>query len=112
MKTMHLKKSWKWIILPISVAGMGITMPSCPGQQAMQQQIDSLQTTNQDLNKKIQALTLQVNSLNSDMNQVKQLMPQITSLLTAEKTALEQLDATVKDLQGKTAKLLSKKKGR
>ena len=33
--------------------GMGIAMPSCPGQQAMQQQIDTLQTKTIELTQKI-----------------------------------------------------------
>ena len=60
-----------WILGLTALLGMGITMPSCPGQQAMQQQIDNLQTANQDLSKKVQLLNTQLNAIANDMNQVK-----------------------------------------
>ncbi len=106
---LNLKSNLKWIILPAAFAAMGIAMPSCPGQQAMQQQIETLTTTNTDLNKKVQVLTTQLNGLTNEMNQVKQILPQVTSLLTSQKTVLDQLDSSVKDLQAK-AKNLKKKK--
>jgi len=75
----------------------------------MQQQIDLLQTANMDLSKKVQALTQQVNNLNNDMNQVKQILPQLTSLMTAHKTTMDQFDAAIKELQAKATKGKKKK---
>ncbi len=92
-------KKLKWILVPIAAVTMGVSMPSCPGQQALQQQVDSLQTTNADLSKKVQALSSQVTTLTNDMNQVKQILPQVTGLITSQKTTLDQLDAAVKDMQ-------------
>jgi peptidoglycan hydrolase CwlO-like protein len=110
MTTQKLNKNWKWLLIPISAVTMGISMPSCPGQQAMQQQIDSLQTANTELSKKVQSLSTQVTTLNNDMNQVKQILPQVTSLITSHKTTLDQLDAAVKELQAKASKGAGKKK--
>ena len=99
-----MRKELKAVVLGLAVMGMGVSMPSCPGQKAMEQQIEALQTSNADLNKKVQALTTQLNTLNGDMTQVKQLLPQMTNVIQAQKGALDQLEATVNQMKGKGAK--------
>jgi len=108
-----MKKNLNWMVMSAAVLGMGMAMPSCPGQQEMQQKIDSLQTTNTDLSKKIQALTTQVNALNSDMSQVKTLLPQMTNIITGLQTSNTKLTADLDALQkAQTVKASFKKKGR
>ena len=72
-----MKKYFKYLVFAASFAGMGIAMPSCPGQQAMQQQIDTLTNTNLDVNKKLRTMQGQITGLSNDMNQVKQLLPKL-----------------------------------
>src|SRR4051812_23085294 len=98
-----MKKYSQWFVFAAAFLGMGIAMPSCPGQQAMQQQIDALQTSNTDLTKKVQTLNTEITTLHKDMEQVKQLLPQITNVIQAQKGALDQLDGTVKDMQAKAS---------
>jgi peptidoglycan hydrolase CwlO-like protein len=105
-----MKKHVRWVVFAVAFSGLGLSMPSCPGQQAMQQQIDALQTSNADLTKKIQALTTQLGSLNNDMTQVKQLLPQMTNVIQAQKGTLDQLDTTIKEIQTRLPK--QKKKGK
>jgi septal ring factor EnvC (AmiA/AmiB activator) len=107
-----MKKHLRWLVFLTAFCGMGISMPSCPGQQAMQQQIDALQTSNADLTKKVQTLTTQLESANADLTQIKQVLPQMTNVIQAQKGALDQLDASVKELDSKVAKIGTKKKGR
>jgi len=72
--------------------------------QELKDKIESLHTTNVELTKKVQTLTTQVNTLNQDMEQVKQLLPQITNVIQAQKGALDELNATVAELKkGKAA---------
>jgi septal ring factor EnvC (AmiA/AmiB activator) len=104
-----MNKNLRWLVFSGAFLGMGISMPSCPGQQAMQQQIDSLQASNTDLSKKVQTLNNQLASLNNDMNQVKQLLPQMTNVIQAQKGALDQLDVQVKEVQAKLNKNIKKK---
>lgn len=99
-----MKKNFRWLVLGVAFIGMGAGMPSCPGQKAMQQEMDSVQAANQDLTKKVQALSAQVTGLNNDMAQVKQLLPQMTQLIKAQKDQLDLVDAAVKDMQSKTMK--------
>jgi septal ring factor EnvC (AmiA/AmiB activator) len=95
-----MNKNLKWAVLSLGVLGMGMAMPSCPGQQAMQQQIDSLQTSSTEMTKKVQALNAQVTALQKDMDQAKQLLPQMTNVIQAQKAALDQIEATVRDMRG------------
>ncbi|MBC7691656.1 MAG: hypothetical protein H7222_07785 [Methylotenera sp.] len=83
--------------------GMGMAMPSCPGQQAMQQQVDTLQTKNAEQTKAIQQLTTNVNTMKEEMTQVKTLVGQMGNTVLAQKAALEQLEQAVKDLAAKAA---------
>lgn len=112
----NMRNSVRGLVIVGAFLGMGFTLPSCPGQKAMQDQIDSMQATHADLNKKIQALTAQVTALNNDMTQAKQLLPQITNVIQAQKGALDQLEASIKELQAAEAKRNKqtkiKKKGR
>lgn len=105
-----MKKYFKYLIFAASFAGMGIAMPSCPGQQALQQQIDTFQNNYLDTNKKIRTLQTQVTGLSNDMNQVKQLLPQMTNVIQAQKGALDQLDATVQQMRNKGKPPVAKKR--
>jgi septal ring factor EnvC (AmiA/AmiB activator) len=91
----------KWAVLSLSAVSLGIAMPSCPGQEAMQQQMTTLQNSNQDLHKKLNAMSTQVTTMNNEVNQMKQLLPQVTNVLQAQKAAIDQLDAAVKGMKGK-----------
>ena len=89
------------VIVATAFIGLGMSMPSCPGQQAMQQQIEALQTSNTDLNKRVQAMDAQVKALNGDMSQVKQLLKPMSDAIQAQKGAMDQLDANFKEIQAK-----------
>src|SRR5689334_4509080 len=104
-----MKKNLRWLVLGVAFSGMGVAMPSCPGQKAMQQQLDAVQATEQEQAKKIQTLTNQATSLNNDMGQVKQLLPQMTQLIKAQKDQLDHMDAEIKELQAKVFKGKKKK---
>jgi septal ring factor EnvC (AmiA/AmiB activator) len=90
------KKDFRWLVLTCACLGMGMAMPSCPGQQETQLKIDALQASQTDLARKVQALTSQINALNNDMSQVKQLLPQMTSVITAVKTSSDAMAADLK----------------
>jgi uncharacterized coiled-coil protein SlyX len=91
---------------------MGLAMPSCPGQQAMQQQIDTLSTDNTSLRKTVMSLDGQMKSMNTYMDQNKQVVEQMSSTILAQKTAMDQMNAGLKDLQTKMMELTSPKKTR
>ena len=90
-----------YLVLFAAFLGMGMSMPSCPGQQAMQEQIDKLMTQNADLNKRLISMDSQVKALNGDMVQVKTLLKPMSDAIQAQKAAQDQLEANIKEIQAK-----------
>ena len=84
------------LVLATSFLAMAMTMPSCPGQQAMQQQIDAGAAKNAEFAKSIQVLNTQVKTMTEDMTQVKTLLSQVSNTVLAQKTAMEQMDVALK----------------
>ena len=104
------------LVFAIAVVGMGISMPSCPGQDAMQKQIDSLTQSNADLKRQVAAMDTTVKSTATDMGQAKQLLEQMTNAIQAQKTSVMNLETSIKDVQTQMtaiqAALPKPKKGR
>lgn len=97
------KKHIGLIVVSLSIGALGMSIPGCPGQQ-VQEQVKTLQTLQSDLTKKIQDLNNQITALNNEMRQVKQLLPQMTNVMQVQKTTLDQLESTVKELKEKHGK--------
>lgn len=116
-------KAWKTLGLGcLGIFTMGISMPSCPGQQALQQQVDTLQTAQTDATRKIQNLETQVKTLNHELTQVKGLLEQVPTTIQAQREALDSLNKSVEELKkaksapapaasAKKAKALPKRRG-
>jgi septal ring factor EnvC (AmiA/AmiB activator) len=100
-----------YVALGAAFLGMGMSMPSCPGQQAMQEQVDKLTQQNLNLNKRTESLESQIKSLNSDMTQVKTLLKPMADAIQAQKAGMDQLDANLKEIQTKLAAAASSKGG-
>lgn len=98
-----MKKNIRWMIFGAAFLGMGMSMPGCPGQQ-MQTQMDAMTAANQKLEGKLKGLETQVNQMAADMGQVKQLLPQMTNVIQAQKGAIDQLETSVKELRTKGGK--------
>lgn len=98
-----MKQNLKWLVFGAATIGMGMSLPSCPGQQAMQQQLDTLQTAQAELQKKIQAQEAQIKTITQTQEQEKQLLEQMTGAIQAQRGALEQLNDAVKTLQSQPA---------
>ncbi len=77
---------------------MGVDMPSCPGQQAMQQQVEALQGKQAELMKQAQAQDAHIKVLNAEIGQSKALLAQVSQTVLAQKEALDRLEATVRSL--------------
>jgi septal ring factor EnvC (AmiA/AmiB activator) len=104
-----MKKNISLIVLVAALISMGLSMPGCPGQQALQKQVDELTAKSLESSKRIQNLETQVRSLTGDMNQVKTLLTQVSNTVLAQKTAIEQLEGALKAKGGK-AKSSGKKR--
>jgi peptidoglycan hydrolase CwlO-like protein len=89
------------ILFAAAFTGMGMSLPSCPGDKAMQQQIDMLQQNNADMTRKLQALNGQIQSLGADLGSQKQVMTQLASTVAAQKEAIDNIYGSVKALQSR-----------
>lgn len=102
----RMRVRYAWMVVATSaLLGLGVSMPSCPGQQALQKQVDEMSNTLKDTNKKILGMEGVLRGLEGDNKQFKELLEQMTKTIQAQKTALDQLDQITKELQAKaTAK--------
>ncbi len=75
---------------------MGLSMPSCPGQQAMQQQVDALKTSEAEMKNRISALESQLTALKSEAEQNKGLLAQLGTGLTEQGKAIEEMQTAFK----------------
>ena len=81
--------------------GFGFSMPSCPGQQAMQQQIDGLQAKQTEDAGKIEALSTQVATLNKDLTEARTLLGSVSQTVLGQKDQIMALEEGLKEVQGK-----------
>lgn len=102
MKPLHT------LILLVAPMGLGLSMPSCPGQEAVQQELSQVQTRSQENEKKLQALTAQVASMDKDLTEARTLLAQVSQTVLAQKSTLEQMDASMKELAERVDRATSK----
>jgi septal ring factor EnvC (AmiA/AmiB activator) len=93
------KKKLKWLIAGTALSGLGIAMPSCPGEQAMQQQLDQLQAKSIENSRRAQQAEAQAKTLQNDMNQIKQSLNQVITYVQQQNTRIEQLTADVQSMK-------------
>ena len=87
------KSVLRFALTGLAFAGMAFTLPSCPGQQALQEQVDTMSTSVQKQTKAVNDLSAQVRTMNDEMNTMKSLLSQVSSTVLAQKTTIEELQA-------------------
>ena len=90
-------------VLALAFTGLGLSMPSCPGQEAMQKQIDGLTKQNGDIIKKLQTVDAPVKAAATELAQMKELLQQTTTALQAQAERIAKLEAAVTTLQTQAA---------
>jgi septal ring factor EnvC (AmiA/AmiB activator) len=96
-------------VLTGACLAMAMTMPSCPGQQAMQQQIDTLQSGQQDMANKLRGLETQVKTATAGSDEQKKIMGELTAAVAAQKAAIDNLNASLQQMDAKIATLSTSK---
>jgi small-conductance mechanosensitive channel len=94
-----MKKLTTLATFGLAALGMAITMPSCPGQQAMQQQIDELKVKEADLTRRLVKLEADIRTVSTDVATVKQSAQPMAEQMAALTPRIEGLEAAVKVLQ-------------
>jgi hypothetical protein len=93
-----------WIVLSMAAVGLGFAMPSCPGQDALQQQVNTLQSANQELTKKVQALTSQITTLTNENNEFKKFVKGATDFIGAQDAFNAKIMSSMQSSQKKGGK--------
>lgn len=107
-----MNKPMTFLAFGAAFIGMGIAMPQCPGEKALQDQVDTLTKSNMQLTQKINKMDSQLQSMFNEIGLTKQFATQMTATVTEQKGALDRLDAAVKDLQAKAAAAKPAAKGK
>lgn len=92
------------LLLVVALFTMGVSLPSCPGQAELKQQVDALEAKNGQMAKQVQGLDAQVKTLNNEISEMKNTMTQMTTGLLAQKQSIDQLNENMKALASKGAK--------
>ena len=104
-----MNKTMSIVACTAAFIGMGMGMPQCPGEKAMQDQVDSLKATQITMTQKLNSVDTQAKAANTDVGQIKQAITQLAGAVDAQKDALKRLDDSIKDLQTKVAALSAPK---
>src|SRR3954466_12223704 len=86
----------RWVAFAAAALGMGMSMPSCPGQQAMQQQIDALTAKTAESDKRLMALNAQMGNMSKDLGEARTLVAQVSQTVLAQKDQIAQMDTAIK----------------
>lgn len=81
------------------VIGMGIALPSCPGQQAMQTQIDVAMRTATDLNKKLIEKDNQLKAMQAGIDAMSAKVTELTAKRDEDSKKFEELRNAIASLQ-------------
>lgn len=77
---------------------MGIALPSCPGQQAMQKQIDEMQAKEVQLQGQLNGANDKVKALETEVKDLKTLLDKTADVLKTHFDSISELQRKVEEL--------------
>ena len=98
-----IPRSLRWLTLVGAFLTLGIAMPSCPGQQEMKQQLDTLQNSQTESNRRLQQMDSQVRTMSQDISNKKQGFEPLAGMIQADHNDIQQLKTQIQDLSNKIA---------
>jgi chromosome segregation ATPase len=84
---------------------LGLTLPSCPGTDALQTQLDESKSRQAELEKLVTQLTSETKRLNDDHNETKKLLLDLANSVSTLKTDLGDHTKRLETLEGAITKL-------
>lgn len=99
-------------LISITVFAMGAGLPGCPGNKAMEEQVEQLQTKNADTIKKIASAENQLKMMTAELAQYKTQIPQIIEQMNVLKGRLDQLETQVREMAVKATSHAKPAKGK
>jgi chromosome segregation ATPase len=89
---------------------MGLSMPSCPGQQALQQAVESLKVSQAEFKGKMTAHEGALKALQEEVAGLQSKLTEVTATVLAQKAALEKMDEALKSKSGAKGRPAASKK--
>lgn len=89
---------------------MGLSMPSCPGQEALQQAVESLKITQAEFKGKLTAQEGAIKALKEEVTALETKLSEVTTTVLAQKGALEKLEEALKSKAGAKGRPAASKK--
>ncbi len=93
MTQTNFSRTTQIAILCAAFAGMGLSMPGCPGTQALQQQVETLKTSEAELKGRLDAMETSNKSLKDEFTQAKTLLAQVSTTVLEHGETLKNLTA-------------------
>jgi hypothetical protein len=91
-----MEKKLRLVAFAAAFVGMGISMPQCPGQQALQQQVDGLETKSADTSRKMQMVDNELKRMNQELVTAKTLLEKVSNTVLAQQQAIDRIDGAMK----------------
>lgn len=82
---------------------MGINIPSCPGQQAMQKQLDDSATKQAELTKNISTQADKIKGLEKEVSDLKTSLGEVAEVLKSHKATIEGVQTKVDDMAARAS---------
>ncbi|MBI3535537.1 MAG: hypothetical protein HY072_08665 [Deltaproteobacteria bacterium] len=108
----NLLKKMKWLVFGAAFIGLGISMPSCPGQQALQQQVETLQTKLSSVEKQSAQRDSQMKQLIAEVSQLRSILSQLNNIVGAQNISIKELESKMSPKSRAMPKHSDKKKGK
>lgn len=96
----RFKQSIKFTVLTLTTLSlMSFTLPSCPGQKEMQEQLDALQLKATQMSKSFMDSQSSVKTMREEMEQMKTLVSQVSTTVLEQKSKIEELQAKLAEVE-------------
>ncbi len=88
-------------ISALVLLGMSITLPACPGQEELKQQVDQSNQQVSALSKRVAEIEGKLKAINEFMVQAETIFKSLGPLMQENKAKLDEMDKTLKDIQAR-----------
>jgi hypothetical protein len=91
------------LLLALAPLALGFTLPACPGQAELQQEVISLRKENEAFRQKAAAVDRTLTEINGKLVEDRTLLKRVSETVLEQKAALERMDASLKALASRPA---------
>jgi hypothetical protein len=92
------------LLLALAPFAMALTLPACPGQAELQQEVVTLRKENDALKQHVANVDRAITEFNGKLVEDRTLLKRVSETVLEQKAALERMDASLKDLAARAAR--------